>query len=70
MPVYEFQCTNCNKVFEQIRNPDRAKLPAACPDCSHPAKRILSTPNLQTNLGTKLRNKLDRKQAKAENKGG
>lgn len=62
MPIYEFKCTKCERIFEQVRNLSRRDKKAQCPDCYHPAKRILSMPSLQRNLGLKLRNKLDRKE--------
>ena len=41
MPLYEFECPACGRVFEELRRSgDDAE--AACPDCGRPAPRIVS----------------------------
>lgn len=41
MPLYEFECPACDRVFEELRRSgDEAE--AACPDCGRPAPRIVS----------------------------
>lgn len=38
MLVYDFECSGCGKVFEEIGTPDEnVKL---CPDCQFPAKKV------------------------------
>jgi putative FmdB family regulatory protein len=41
MPVYEYQCTTCKRIFEIITiksDPD----PHKCPDCGKKGKKLLS----------------------------
>jgi putative FmdB family regulatory protein len=41
MPLYEFQCNDCGKVFEiLVRNARDNR--AECPHCGSPARRIIS----------------------------
>lgn len=41
MPLYEFECPACGRVFEELRRSgDEAE--AACPECGQPAPRIVS----------------------------
>ena len=41
MPLYEFECPACDRVFEELRRSgDEAA--AACPECGRPAPRIVS----------------------------
>jgi len=45
MPIYEYACTPCGKVFEElvIRKSDEAEI--ACPSCSSPhVSRVMSRP--------------------------
>jgi putative FmdB family regulatory protein len=45
MPIYEYACRGCGKVFEEliIRRSDEAEL--ACPDCGqHEVSRLMSRP--------------------------
>lgn len=42
MPIYEYKCTSCDHITEQLRNPDRRSKPAACEECGHPAKVQIS----------------------------
>lgn len=46
MPVYLFQCTNCEEDFTLLRSIDERTLPAACPCCRGEAKRLVTAPNL------------------------
>jgi putative FmdB family regulatory protein len=41
MPVYEFKCNTCNRVFELLLSMD-SKPEQDCPDCKGKAVRILS----------------------------
>ena len=43
MPLYDFQCTKCEHVFEDMAPSDGPFPP--CPECSSPADRLLSAPN-------------------------
>lgn len=41
MPMFNFRCTKCKMVFEDLRNrEDHSELP--CPKCDAPSKRLLS----------------------------
>ena len=41
MPLYEFRCSACDRVFEELRRAgDEGQ--ALCPDCGRPAPRIIS----------------------------
>jgi putative FmdB family regulatory protein len=42
MPVYEYQCTTCERIFEVITI-RKDKDPHKCPDCGHNGKKILSS---------------------------
>jgi putative FmdB family regulatory protein len=41
MPLYEYQCPACGRVFEELRRAgDEAD--ASCPDCGKPSPRVVS----------------------------
>lgn len=43
MPVYEYQCQQCDKRFEVLRPMSQIDAPAECPRCAAPnAKRAIS----------------------------
>ncbi|MFO7651846.1 MAG: zinc ribbon domain-containing protein [bacterium] len=44
MPIYEYRCAGCGRVFENLRERAAADSPAPCPGCGKPAERILSAP--------------------------
>lgn len=44
MPVYEYQCMECGKIFEVLHRMDE-HYEARCPKCQGEAKRILSPSN-------------------------
>ena len=48
MPMYDFQCTKCQHVFEEITKSDDP--PPACPECASPSERQISTPFLSQGL--------------------
>ena len=50
MPIYEFQCTKCNKKFEKIL-PISSKEVVYC-DCSEKseAKKVISAPSFRLSL--------------------
>ena len=44
MPIYEYQCTDCNTIFEKIRSIDSSDNPVECESCqSINTIRILSS---------------------------
>lgn len=43
MPIYEYQCKNCERQFEQMRAMAEYRDPCECPWCGHEAGRILLT---------------------------
>jgi len=44
MPIYEYQCSHCNEVFEIFHKIDE-ECKVACPKCLGPAKRLISATN-------------------------
>ncbi len=43
MPLYEYHCEKCDKVFEALRPLRESDASTPCPDCSSDADRILTT---------------------------
>ncbi|NMC28902.1 MAG: zinc ribbon domain-containing protein [Pelolinea sp.] len=44
MPIYEYICTHCGAIFDQIRPFSQADQPIACPHCARQeTKRKLTT---------------------------
>ena len=43
MPIYEYNCTNCNNHFEVLLSFDKADELVVCPKCDHAARKIIST---------------------------
>ena len=43
MPIYEYECPNCNLKFELLRQLSQADEGASCPHCHNAAKRLIST---------------------------
>lgn len=43
MPLYEFYCENCDRVFEALRSVRASEEPAPCPGCGSDADRIMPT---------------------------
>ncbi len=44
MPLYEYRCSGCGRVFEQLRRMQDADAETACPTCeSRQVNRLLST---------------------------
>ncbi len=43
MPLYEYHCEKCDKVFEALRPLRESDAPTPCPDCGSDADRILPT---------------------------
>ncbi|HDQ71710.1 MAG TPA: zinc ribbon domain-containing protein [Chloroflexi bacterium] len=43
MPLYEYQCSNCDTCFDALRSMSEADAPIACPRCSsEETQRIIS----------------------------
>lgn len=55
MPIYDFQCHHCDKVFEDLCSLDTET--TTCPICLHPADKILSTLADYTGSTSKLINR-------------
>lgn len=47
MPIYEYRCPHCGRVFEARRAFADAEVPAACPDDGAAGERLLSSPVLR-----------------------
>ncbi len=43
MPLYEYICEKCDKVFEALGSMSNSEKPAACPKCGASADRIMPT---------------------------
>jgi len=43
MPVYEYYCGSCDKVFEVLRSIRDSEQPSPCPTCRGEADRIMPT---------------------------
>jgi putative FmdB family regulatory protein len=43
MPMYDFRCTKCEHVFEEVTKSDAP--PPACPQCGEPSERQLGAVN-------------------------
>jgi len=41
MPIYEYKCTKCGHIFEELRSMADGE-GATCPKCGAPAKKIFS----------------------------
>ncbi|UCC66925.1 MAG: zinc ribbon domain-containing protein [Deltaproteobacteria bacterium] len=46
MPIYEYQCTNCGRIFEVMQNITEQPL-QACKYCSGKLQRLISLTNFQ-----------------------
>lgn len=42
MPTYEYKCNKCNEIFELFQSITANPI-TACPKCSSPVKRLIST---------------------------
>jgi len=43
MPLYEYYCESCDRVFEALRALRDSELPSICDACGREAKRIMTT---------------------------
>ncbi len=67
MPIYEYQCTECEKIFEEfskINNHD--EIYPICPDCGAATKRVFRSPNAVNTAPWKEMQELMRKDARGE----
>lgn len=42
MPLYEYICEQCEKVFQELRNAADREEPIPCPECGGPGKIMFS----------------------------
>ena len=47
MPLYEYQCSVCERVFEAMNRMERADDPIFCPTCGCTGERIYSHFNIK-----------------------
>ena len=45
MPLYDFQCTKCEHVFEENTKSDAT--PPVCPECGGSTEKVISVPNFK-----------------------
>ncbi len=50
MPVYEYECKKCDKVFEVQQKMSEAPL-TECPECQAPVKKLMSVNSFQLKGG-------------------
>ncbi len=50
MPVYEYECKKCDKVFEVQQKMSEAPL-TECPECQSPVKKLMSVNSFQLKGG-------------------
>ncbi len=50
MPVYEYECQECNKVFE-VQQKIADKPLSECPECNAPVKKLMSMSSFQLKGG-------------------
>lgn len=46
MPMYEYLCSTCNTLVEELRKMDEREIPAVCPNCDSDARFIISAPRI------------------------
>ncbi len=54
MPIYEFRCTKCSKIFEAKRSFNESSAPATCPACGGPAEKLVSVFASTAGFGVKV----------------
>ncbi|MBF0450040.1 MAG: zinc ribbon domain-containing protein [Candidatus Magnetomorum sp.] len=51
MPIYEYQCKQCNHTFEHLQlNTDLP--PQSCPECGQAIEKLMSAGSFNLNTGT------------------
>jgi putative FmdB family regulatory protein len=58
MPIYEYECENCGKVFSFIEPVSRCSVPQTC-SCGGMAKRIMSPVFMKSYIGSYQYNKIN-----------
>ncbi len=43
MPLYEYHCETCDRIFEALRSLRESDVPTPCPKCGGDAERIMPT---------------------------
>lgn len=51
MPIYEYECSKCSKVFTDFRPISECSLPNKC-ECGNEARRILSPVSVKSFVGS------------------
>lgn len=46
MPIYEYKCKKCNKIYEKLLSLNRNNNSIPCPDCGEMAFKIISQSNI------------------------
>lgn len=49
MPIYEYQCEECEAITEKLRKMNELDDPCECEKCGKPAHRKISTSNFKVN---------------------
>lgn len=52
--IYEFHCNKCDKRFEMLRHHSQSHKKARCPDCSQPAKKVISSFGINSGQGSRF----------------
>jgi len=68
MPIYEYQCNQCNQVFEIFHKIDE-DCKVTCPKCLGPAKRLISATNFVPERVGFLCERLSLKKSKGSEEG-
>lgn len=55
MPIFEFSCTKCGYIFEEVSFKKVEKISTTCPNCKGHANKIISTSNFKIR-GYSIRN--------------
>ena len=42
MPIYEYQCEDCDSVFDELRKADDREKPISCPECGGKGRVLIS----------------------------
>lgn len=61
MPLYEYECNQCNKIFSLVRNLNEYKEKGKCPNCGLMSERIMSVPNVVTDTNFGYTGKVDKR---------
>ena len=69
MPIYEYRCSVCDRVFEALQRVSDEPLDS-CRSCGGPARRIISTPAIRfVGTGWYVTDYADKGQARKEGRG-